>query len=119
MVLYTMLAVPADKRLIEVEPQPFFRGDLVIATDVRRDFLLISQSIPGIQAAIGKCCNQSVSLTSLHESSQRAHRKGLTGGAWSVTRSAQIEAIQQWNTMRSKFTHRVVAARRADAWKFE
>ena len=116
---YTLFIVPAEKTMKSVEAERFFRGDLIIAHDVRRQYVLISQSMPGIQAAIERIANQTVSLTSLHESSRRQHRKGWTGGAWNVVRMDRDSAIEHWNSVRAKFAQRVVAVRRQSAWKFE
>ena len=49
---YQMLSVPAAKRLVRVEPQPYFRGTLVIAEDTRHHFICISHSMGGLQRAI-------------------------------------------------------------------
>ena len=119
MVRYTMLAVPEEKTLKSVGAQPFFRGDLIIAHDVRQQYVLIAQSMPGIQAAIERIANQTVSLTSLHESARRQHRKGWTGGAWNVVRMDRDSAIEHWNSVRAKFAQRIVAVRRQSAWRFE
>jgi hypothetical protein len=119
MVEYTLLAIPPEKALKSVASERFFRGDLIISYDVRRQYVLISQSMPGIQAAIERIANQTVSLTSLHESARRQHRKGWTGGAWNVVRMDRDAAIEHWNSVRAKFAQRVVAVRRQSAWKFE
>ena len=42
MVAYTMLRVPPELRLVEVTPQPFYRGNVILALDVRRHFLILS-----------------------------------------------------------------------------
>ena len=73
----------------------------------------------GDGAAIERIANQTVSLTSLHESARRQHRKGWTGGAWNVVRMDRDAAIQHWNSVHGRFAQRIVAARRPSDWKFE
>ena len=118
MVAYTMLRVPPDHELIEVRPQPFYRGNVILALDVRRHFLILSQTMSGIQAAIEDVAHQPVSETSLYESCRRQLRRGLTHGTWSITKLPAQEAIQQYNTIRRTYTQRVIAARSASQWKF-
>lgn len=116
---YTMVDIDAGKTLTHVEPQPFFRGDLLFAEDCRREYLLISQSMSGIAAALDECCGQTISETSLYESARRQLRRGRTGGCWNIVRLRRDEAIAHYNGWRSKYAHRVVATRRPSAWKFE
>ena len=118
MVQYTMVKADKGKMLMAVEPQPFYRGDLIIAEDVRGHFLFISQSMSGIRAGIEAVCHQVVSLTSLHESARREIRGGRTGGSWNVMRMERDVAIAHYNSVRGRFAHHIIAARRPSAWKF-
>ena len=97
MVQYTMVKADQEKTLLAVEPQLFYRGDLIIAEDVRGHFLFISQSMSGIQAGIEAVCHQVVSFTSLHESARREIRGGRTGGSWNVMRMERDVAIAHYN----------------------
>ena len=45
MVVCDLMPVPADKKLKAVEPQPYYRGTLVIAEDRRQEYLIISASV--------------------------------------------------------------------------
>lgn len=119
MVVCDLMPVPADKKLKAVEPQPYYRGTLVIAEDRRQEYLIISASVRGIQTAIEELCSQTIGKSSLHESARRQHRKGLTGGAWSLVKLDQDAAIELYNSRRGLFNKRVVAAWRSSAWKFE
>ena len=119
MVEHAFFTPSKEKTLKSVQAERFFRGDLIIAYDVRRQYVLISQSMPGIQQAIERIAHQTVSLTSLHESSRRQIRKGWTGGALAVVRMDRDAAIEHWNSVRTKFAQQVVAARRPSAWKFD
>ena len=118
MVAYTMLRVPSELTLVEVTPQPFYRGNVILALDVRRHFLILSQTMSGIRECIEEVANQPVSETSLYESCRRQLRRGLTHGSWSITKLPAQEAIQQYNTIRRTYTQRVIAARSASQWKF-
>lgn len=119
MVTYTFLRMPADKTLSDVTPQPFYRGTLILALDLRRQFLVISQTMSGIKAAIEEVCGMPVSETSLYESTRRVHRKGLTHGCWSVVKLEKDEAIQQYNSIKHMYAERVVAARALSQWAFK
>ena len=119
MVGYTLINVPTEKRLIDTKPQPYYRGHLILALDVRRQFLVISQTMSGIQAAIEEKCNQPISETCLYESSRRQLRKGLTHGTWSVIRMERDGAIEHYNSIRHAYAHRIVAARSLTQWQFE
>ena len=119
MVVCKLMFLPPDKRLVKVEPQPYYRGTLVIAEDIRREYLIISGSARGVQTAIEELCNQTISKSSLHESCRREHRKGITAGTWSIVRLENEGAIAHWNARRAQFAHRVVAAWRCSAWHFE
>ena len=100
MVAYTL--VPAKRKLISVEAEPYFRGSLIIAEDVRRHFLMIATSVAAIQAGIEEACRQSVSSTCLYESARHEKRKGLTGGAWSLVRLERDAAVLHFNAARGK-----------------
>ena len=113
-----MLRVPPEHTLAEVRPQPFYRGTIIVALDVRRQFLIVSQTMSGIQAAIEAVANQTVSETSLYESCRRQLRRGLTHGTWSISKLPTQEAIRQYNTLRHAYSQRVVAVRAASQWKF-
>lgn len=119
MVRYMMLEVHPETTLKAVEIQPFFRGDLILCEDARRQYLLISQSMPGIARALDEVCGQTVSETSLYESARRQLRRGRTGGCWSVLRLPCTEAIAHYNEQRAKYKQCVVAAWRPSAWIFE
>ena len=119
MVQYTFLRVPPEKTLVHVTPQPFFRGTLILALDVRRQYVLISQTMSGIKAAIEDVCGMPVSETSLYESSRRVHRKGRTHGCWSLVRLERDQAIKEYNAVRALYAERVVAARGLRQWQFE
>ena len=118
MVTYTMLRVPPEHKLVEVTPQPFYRGTIIFALDVRRQFLILSQTMSGIRDCIEEVAHQPVSETSLYESCRRQLRRGLTHGTWSISKLPAHEAIQQYNTIRRAYTQRVVAARSPSQWKF-
>ena len=117
MVVHKMVPIDASKMLMHVEQQPFFRGDLLLAEDARRQYLLISQSMSGIAAALDECCNQTVSQTSLYESA-RQQLRGRTGGVWNIVRLPQKEAIAHYNEQRGKYSKRIVVAWRESAWHF-
>ena len=119
MVQHTMVHVGAGKTLKHVEPQPYFRGDLIFCHDARKQYLLVSQSMSGIARALDEVCNQSVSETSLYESARRQLRRGRTGGCWDVLRLPRDAGIAHYNTQRGKYAQRVVAAWRPSAWIFE
>ena len=119
MVQYTFLRVPPEKTLVDVTPQPFFRGTLILALDVHRQYLVISQTMSGIKAAIEEVCGMPVSETSLYESSRRVHRKGLTHGCWSLVKLEKDAAIHQYNSIKHVYAERVVAARGPWQWQFE
>ena len=119
MVVCDVVLIPSDKSLVSVEAQPYFRGTLVIAEDRRREFIIISQSTRGIQAAIEQVANQTVSLSSLQESAKRMHRKGVTAGAWSLIKLERDAAIKHWNARRRLFGKGVVAAWQTKDWHFE
>ena len=114
-----MKEVDADKMLMKVQPQPYFRGYLILAEDVRRHYLVLSQSMAGIACAIEEVCGQTVSETSLYESARRQLRRGRTGGCWNIQRLPRDEAIAHYNAERAKYAQRVVAAWRPSAWVFE
>ena len=118
MVRCELVHIPVDNGLVKVEPEPFYRGMLVIAEDRRREYIIISQSARGVQTAIEELCNQTISKSSLHESCRREHRKGVTGG-WSIARLERDAAIVHWNSRKGLFTKRVVAAWRDSAWHFK
>ena len=118
MVVCKLVQTPVEKVLVKVEPEPFYRGTLVIAEDRRREYMIISQSARGVQTAIEELCNQTISKSSLHESCRREHRKGVTGG-WSIARLERDPAIVHWNSRKGLFTKRVVAAWRDSAWHFK
>ena len=113
------VALAPDKPLVCVEAQPYFRGTLVIAEDMRRQYIVISQSTRGVQSAIQKVASQTVSLSSLQESALRQQRKGVTGGTWSLIKLDREAAIKHWNSRRRLFGKGVVAAWRLGDWHFE
>ena len=119
MVTYTFLRMPADKTLSDVTPQPFYRGTLILALDLRRQFLLISQTMSGIKAAIEDVCGMPISETSLYESTRRVHRKGLTHGCWSLVKLERDQAIKEYNSIKTMYAERIVAARACSHWRFE
>ena len=119
MVLYTFLKVPSEKTLREVKPQVFFRGTMILAMDMRRQYVVISQTMSGIKAAIEEVCGMTVSETSLYESTRRVHRKGLTHGCWSLVKLELEQAIQEYNSIKTMYTERIVAARACSHWRFE
>ena len=97
MVAYTMLRVPPELTLVKVTPQPFYRGTVILALDVRRHFLILSQTMSGIRECIEEVANQPVSETSLYESCRRQLRRGaggLTAGALSWPGS--LRAPKAW-----------------------
>lgn len=118
MVVCQLVPAPVDKVLVKVEPEPFYRGTLVIAEDRRREYIFISQSARGIQTAIEEMCCQTISKSSLHEGCRRQHRKGVTGG-WLIARLERDAAIAHWNSRRGQFSKRIVAAWCASAWHFK
>jgi hypothetical protein len=117
MVAYTM--VPSEGKLTAVEAEPYFRGQLIIAEDVRRHFLLIGTSMAAIQAGIEEACRQSVSYTCLYECARREKRKGVTGGAWSLVRLERDAAIKYWNLVKGKYAKPLIVSRRSSAWQLE
>lgn len=119
MVQHTMVKVDAAKTLKHVEDQPYFRGDLLMAEDARRHYLIVATSMSGVARALDEVCNQSVSETSLYESARRQLRRGRTGGCWSVVRLPLDQAIAHYNAQRAKYAERVAVAWRPSAWIFE
>jgi hypothetical protein len=119
MVAYTLLQVPAGKRLKAVSAQPYYRGRVIFAQDIRRQYLVISQTMSGIKACIEDLCHQPVSETSLYESSRRQLRKGLTHGTWSILCLPTDDAVAHYNAIKHKYAQCIVAARSRSQWQFE
>ena len=119
MVRYTFMRVPPGKTLTDVKPQAFFRGTVILAMDIRRQYVLISQTMSGIKAAIEDVCGMPISETSLYESTRRVHRKGLTHGCWSLVKLERDQAIKEYNSIKTMYAERIVAARACSHWRFE
>ena len=119
MVQHETVHVDATKTLKHVEPQPYFRGDLLMAEDARRHYLIIAASMSAIAHALDQVCNQTVSETSLYESARRQLRRGRTGGCWNIVRLPRDDAIAHYNAQRGNYAQRIVVAWRPSAWKFE
>ena len=107
-----------DRILSQVETQPYYRGDIIIASDIRRQFQIMSQSVAGIYVGIQEVVSQNISLTGLHDCSKTKLRKGVTGGCWQVHRFEKDSAVDFWNASAGKFKTRFVVARRSTAFKF-
>ena len=119
MVVCSVVPVQPSKTLVDVDPELYYRGQFFIAEDRRLEYLIISQSIRGIQTAISELCNQEIGKSSLHESSRREHRKGITAGAWSVVKLEKDAAIKHWNANRGRYAKAAVGAWCPSHWKFE
>ena len=119
MVQHRIFEIDVDCALKHVKEQPYYRGHLIVAEDARRQFLIISQSMSGIAAAIDEVCNQTVSETSLYESARRQLRRGRTGGCWSVVRLPRDDGIAHYNQSRTKYERRVVVAWNPLAWVWQ
>lgn len=115
---FQMVQVPTERKLVAVGSQPYFRGTLIVAQDVRKDYLLISQSMTGIATCIEQVVGQPVSATSLYESARREIRCGLTHGTWSLVRLEPDAAVRLWNSISAQYRKRIVVARRLDDWEF-
>ena len=115
---FQIIQVPAERELVAVGGQPYFRGTLIVAQDVRKDYLLMSQSMTGISACIKQVIGQPVSATSLYESARREIRCGLTHGTWSLLRLEPDAAVRLWNSIADKYRKRIIVARRPEDWDF-
>lgn len=114
---FQIIQVPAEKELATVVSQPYNRGTLIVAQDVRKDYLLISQSMTGVATCIEQVIGQPVSATSLYESARREIRCGLTHGTWSLLRLDPDAAVRLWNSIGAQYRKRIIVARRPDDWK--
>jgi uncharacterized protein YunC (DUF1805 family) len=119
MVHYTFLKVPPEKTLVAIVAQPVYRGCLILALDVRRQYLLVAQTMSGIKACIEDVVGQPISETSLYESARRQLRKGLTHGTWSVCKFECTEGIEKYNSIKHMYAKRIVAARASSQWQFK
>ena len=114
---FTIRAVDPQALLMDVSRQPWSRGTLCIAQDVRGDYQVVSPSCSGLRDAIETACHQRVGLSSLHDSASGRLRGGVTN-AFRVLRLPVEEAIAHLNETRGCFRHRLVAAAHEAAFRF-
>ena len=104
---FSARVIPSDRQLVTISEQPWFRGDICIAEDVRRDYQILAQSMAGLKYGIAQACKQNVGLSSLHESATGKLRNKITNGTFQVHRLDRASAVEHIQSTRGQFKHRV------------
>lgn len=113
----SVLELPPDKRLAQVNPEIHSKGHVYAASDVvRRQVLVLSQRMSGIQMAIEECVGEGCSIASLFESADLKLRKGRTG-SFVVRRLSPEELPGYLDETRKHYDRVVIGAVNASKWK--
>ena len=113
----TIVEVPVDQCVNQIEPERCCRGNLYVCEDVsRRQIMILAQKVANIQSALETLGWETPATSSLFDASANKHRKGKTG-AWAVHRLTSDELPRFVAERRKHFARTVIAATNPQAWQ--
>ena len=110
----SIMHVPVDKRL-SCRAELGGRGSVYCALDRRREWLIFSQRMRGVQQCIDELVGEDAKLSSLYESAAKTLRAGYHG-SFRVDRIALDELPSYHAAHRERYRRVVVNAQCAAAW---